>query len=114
MSAGGDDDNRADDGDDGDDHRDRDETRIAAAARAVAGAEAILITAGAGMGVDSGLPDFRGTLGFWRAFYCWCRYTASVMLSEPPASRARASRRRVTLASSSITEAGPSSAPRGK
>lgn len=24
--------------------------------------------AGAGMGVDSGLPDFRGTDGFWRAY----------------------------------------------
>ena len=31
-------------------------------------AEAILITAGAGMGVDSGLPDFRGEEGFWRAY----------------------------------------------
>ena len=31
-------------------------------------AEAILITAGAGMGVDSGLPDFRGKEGFWRAY----------------------------------------------
>ena len=31
-------------------------------------ADAILITAGAGMGVDSGLPDFRGTEGFWRAY----------------------------------------------
>ena len=30
-------------------------------------AEAILITAGAGMGVDSGLPDFRGKDGFWKA-----------------------------------------------
>ena len=30
--------------------------------------DAILITAGAGMGVDSGLPDFRGTEGFWRAY----------------------------------------------
>nr|WP_249179841.1 Sir2 family NAD-dependent protein deacetylase [Burkholderia vietnamiensis] len=28
----------------------------------------MLITAGAGMGVDSGLPDFRGTEGFWRAY----------------------------------------------
>ena len=27
-------------------------------------AQAILITAGAGMGVDSGLPDFRGNEGF--------------------------------------------------
>ena len=31
-------------------------------------ADAIVITAGAGMGVDSGLPDFRGDLGFWRAY----------------------------------------------
>ena len=28
----------------------------------------ILITAGAGMGVDSGLPDFRGPEVFWRAY----------------------------------------------
>lgn len=28
----------------------------------------LLITAGAGMGVDSGLPDFRGDEGFWRAY----------------------------------------------
>jgi len=31
-------------------------------------ANALLITAGAGMGVDSGLPDFRGTEGFWREY----------------------------------------------
>ena len=31
-------------------------------------AEALLITAGAGMGVDSGLPDFRGDQGFWNAY----------------------------------------------
>ncbi len=34
----------------------------------IAKADAILITAGAGMGVDSGLPDFRGVEGFWRAY----------------------------------------------
>jgi NAD-dependent SIR2 family protein deacetylase len=38
------------------------------AAEAVARASGVLITAGAGMGVDSGLPDFRGTEGFWRAY----------------------------------------------
>lgn len=38
------------------------------AAEAIAGADALLITAGAGMGVDSGLPDFRGNQGFWRAY----------------------------------------------
>ena len=31
-------------------------------------ADAILITTGAGMGVDSGLPDFRGDKGFWKAY----------------------------------------------
>jgi NAD-dependent SIR2 family protein deacetylase len=31
-------------------------------------ADGLLITAGAGMGVDSGLPDLRGTEGFWRAY----------------------------------------------
>lgn len=41
---------------------------IASAARAIAGAEAMLICAGAGMGVDSGLPDFRGNEGFWNAY----------------------------------------------
>lgn len=38
------------------------------AADAIDRAEAILIGAGAGMGVDSGLPDFRGREGFWRAY----------------------------------------------
>lgn len=31
-------------------------------------ADAVYITAGAGMGVDSGLPDFRGNEGFWNAY----------------------------------------------
>jgi NAD-dependent SIR2 family protein deacetylase len=38
------------------------------AKKIVAEADALLITAGAGMGVDSGLPDFRGIEGFWRAY----------------------------------------------
>jgi NAD-dependent SIR2 family protein deacetylase len=38
------------------------------AAEAIKAADALLICAGAGMGVDSGLPDFRGTQGFWRAY----------------------------------------------
>jgi NAD-dependent SIR2 family protein deacetylase len=37
-------------------------------AEAIAEADGLLVTAGAGMGVDSGLPDFRGTQGFWRAY----------------------------------------------
>jgi len=31
-------------------------------------ADALIVAAGAGMGVDSGLPDFRGTKGFWQAY----------------------------------------------
>jgi NAD-dependent SIR2 family protein deacetylase len=44
------------------------DSQIEQAARAVASADALLIAAGAGMGVDSGLPDFRGDQGFWRAY----------------------------------------------
>jgi NAD-dependent SIR2 family protein deacetylase len=32
------------------------------------GGGALVIAAGAGLGVDSGLPDFRGPQGFWRAY----------------------------------------------
>lgn len=38
------------------------------AASAIDAADALLVTAGAGMGVDSGLPDFRSEGGFWRAY----------------------------------------------
>jgi NAD-dependent SIR2 family protein deacetylase len=38
------------------------------AAEIVANADALIIAAGAGLGVDSGLPDFRGREGFWRAY----------------------------------------------
>lgn len=31
-------------------------------------ADGLLITAGAGMGIDSGLPDFRGPGGFWAVY----------------------------------------------
>ena len=31
-------------------------------------ADALIVAAGAGIGVDSGLPDFRGTEGFWKAY----------------------------------------------
>ena len=41
---------------------------IKKAAEKIKEADYILITAGAGMGVDSGLPDFRGDEGFWRAY----------------------------------------------
>jgi NAD-dependent SIR2 family protein deacetylase len=41
---------------------------IGRAAEWISDADGLLVTAGAGMGVDSGLPDFRGTEGFWRAY----------------------------------------------
>jgi NAD-dependent SIR2 family protein deacetylase len=41
---------------------------IEKAAAAIAAARSMIITAGAGMGIDSGLPDFRGPRGFWRAY----------------------------------------------
>lgn len=44
------------------------ESELNAAADAIRHADAILIGAGAGMGVDSGLPDFRGDAGFWKAY----------------------------------------------
>jgi NAD-dependent SIR2 family protein deacetylase len=41
---------------------------LARAAALLRAADGLLIGAGAGMGVDSGLPDFRGDHGFWRAY----------------------------------------------
>lgn len=42
--------------------------RLEIAAQWLRDADEILITAGAGMGVDSGLPDFRDAHGFWNAY----------------------------------------------
>jgi NAD-dependent SIR2 family protein deacetylase len=44
------------------------EDLIRRAAESILQADALLIGAGAGMGVDSGMPDFRGPEGFWRAY----------------------------------------------
>jgi NAD-dependent SIR2 family protein deacetylase len=38
------------------------------AAELIEQADALVIAVGAGMGVDSGLPDFRGNEGFWKAY----------------------------------------------
>lgn len=38
------------------------------AAELIGQCDGLLITAGAGMGIDSGLPDFRGDKGFWNAY----------------------------------------------
>jgi len=43
------------------------------AASIIREAEVFIITAGAGMGVDSGLPDFRGEHGFWNAYPAYAR-----------------------------------------
>jgi NAD-dependent SIR2 family protein deacetylase len=34
----------------------------------ISAADSVIITAGAGMGVDSGMPDFRGQEGFWNTY----------------------------------------------
>lgn len=46
---------------------------IERAAEIIRQADAIVIAAGAGMGIDSGLPDFRGTAGFWKAYPPYAR-----------------------------------------
>lgn len=37
-------------------------------ARLLTSADSLIFSAGAGMGVDSGLPDFRGNAGMWQAY----------------------------------------------
>jgi len=44
------------------------EYAVSTPAAAIAGAPSLVITAGAGTGVASGLPDFRGPQGFWKAY----------------------------------------------
>lgn len=56
-----------------------------AAARVIAGARALVVAAGAGMGVDSGLPDFRGERGFWNAYPMYERLGISFIGAANPA-----------------------------
>jgi NAD-dependent SIR2 family protein deacetylase len=49
------------------------ETSIKQAAAVINEASAVLICAGAGIGVDPGLPDFRGNKGFWKAYPTFAR-----------------------------------------
>jgi NAD-dependent SIR2 family protein deacetylase len=58
--------------------------RYARAAEAIRGAEALVVTAGAGMGVDSGLPDFRGDQGFWKAYPMYERLGLSFVDAANP------------------------------
>lgn len=44
------------------------EQALSQAASWIAEADSLVISTGAGMSVDSGLPDFRGPEGFWRAY----------------------------------------------
>lgn len=43
-------------------------TQAERAAELIAQSDGLVIAAGAGIGVDSGLPDFRGNEGFWKAY----------------------------------------------
>jgi NAD-dependent SIR2 family protein deacetylase len=44
------------------------ESNLALAAQWLEEADGLVVAAGAGMGVDSGLPDFRGNEGMWQAY----------------------------------------------
>lgn len=46
---------------------------IERAASLIESADAVFVCAGAGIGVDSGLPDFRGPEGFWAAYPPYAR-----------------------------------------
>ncbi len=61
------------------------EQRYAQAAEALKNARALVVTTGAGMGVDSGLPDFRGDQGFWNAYPMYERLGISFIDAANPA-----------------------------
>ena len=54
------------------------------AADIIRNASAMVITAGAGMGVDSGLPDFRGNQGFWNSYPMYQRLGLSFVQAANP------------------------------
>jgi len=60
------------------------EQQLSMAAAAISNANALVITAGAGMGVDSGLPDFRGDHGFWNAYPMYRRLGLSFVQAANP------------------------------
>jgi NAD-dependent SIR2 family protein deacetylase len=55
------------------------------AAETIRSAHAMIVTAGAGMGVDSGLPDFRGDHGFWNAYPMYQRLGINFVGAANPA-----------------------------
>lgn len=58
---------------------------IQRACEALRRASALVITSGAGMGVDSGLPDFRGDQGFWNAYPMYQRLGINFIGAANPA-----------------------------
>ncbi len=62
------------------------------AAELVEQADLIVVAAGAGMGVDSGLPDFRGREGFWQAYPALARSGIDFYAAANPARFAEAPR----------------------
>lgn len=60
------------------------ESEFSRAAKAIRNATALVITSGAGMGVDSGLPDFRGDHGFWNAYPLYRRLGLSFVQAANP------------------------------
>lgn len=54
-------------------------------AEAIRSAKALVVTSGAGMGVDSGLPDFRGDHGFWNAYPMYRRLGINFIGAANPA-----------------------------
>jgi len=59
-------------------------SRTAEAAEVIRNAKTLVITAGAGMGVDSGLPDFRGNQGFWNSYPMYERLGLSFIQAANP------------------------------
>lgn len=60
------------------------EYQVAAAAKLIEQASSIIISAGSGMGVDSGLPDFRGPYGLWKEHPIYEKYGLSFLdLASP-------------------------------
>jgi NAD-dependent SIR2 family protein deacetylase len=54
------------------------------AAEIIRESRSLIITAGAGMGVDSGLPDFRGDRGFWKAYPAYEKLGINFMAAATP------------------------------
>lgn len=60
------------------------ETVFASAADAILRSRTLIITSGAGMGVDSGLPSFRDQNGFWEAYPAYRKLGVNFMEVATP------------------------------